>query len=261
MKPARVSLFRVSLLLAVGLIACQARSTPTPASPLLETRVIEYAGARFDIVSADLSRVDLRLLRQDASGQPLKTFEGLERFLKQQGLPVLAATNAGIFEPGELPSGLFIQDGQQLSPLNTRAGSGNFYWQPNGVFFIGPDGADVVATSAYADVAKGVRQATQSGPLLLSHGVVDPSLANAPSVYTRSGVGLDAKAPGRVFWVLSRDKVPMRALAEVFQGPLGCTDALYLDGAISRFHPPVLQGGDTRTGGTFSGFLVLTPRR
>ncbi|RKG92099.1 hypothetical protein [Corallococcus terminator] len=90
MKPAGASLFLVSLLLAVGLTACQARSSPAPASSLLETRVIEYAGARFDIVSADLSRVDPRLLRQDASGQPLKTFHP----------PVLQGSNArtdGVF--------------------------------------------------------------------------------------------------------------------------------------------------------------------
>ncbi|WP_158623731.1 phosphodiester glycosidase family protein [Corallococcus llansteffanensis] len=261
MKPTGVSLLLASLLAVVGLAACPSRSAPAPVSPLLETRVIDHAGTRFDVVVADLSRVDLRLLRQDAAGRPLRTFEALERFLEQQGLPLLAATNAGIFEPGEVPSGLFVQDGQSLSPLNTRAGSGNFYWQPNGVFFIGPRGAGVVETAAYASVARGVRQATQSGPLLLSHGALNPTLAGSRSRYTRSGVGVDAKAPGRVFWVLSRDKVPVRALAEVFQSRLGCTDALYLDGAISRFHPPTLQGGAPETGGAFSGFLVLTPRR
>jgi uncharacterized protein YigE (DUF2233 family) len=248
------------LLLAVALTACPSRKAPEPVSPLLETRVVEHAGTRFDVVVADLSRVDLRLLRQDEWGKPLETFEGLERFLKRHGLPLLAATNAGIFEPGERPTGLFVQDGRTLTALNTRQGEGNFYWQPNGVFFITEEGAGVVATSDYARLTKDVRQATQSGPLLVSGGVMNPSLAGSKSGYTRSGVGLDAKAPGRVYLVLSRGKVPVRALAEVFQHQLGCSDALYLDGDISRLPPPALQGGDTDTGGGFSGFLTVTTK-
>jgi uncharacterized protein YigE (DUF2233 family) len=251
------------LLLCVGaLTACSSRKPLEPVSPLLETRVVEHAGTRFDVVVADLSRVDLRLLRQDEQGRPLETFDTLERFLKRQGSPLLAATNAGIFEPGRVPTGLFVQDGRTLTALNSRQGQGNFYWQPNGVFFITQEGrAGVVATSDYAKLSKDVRQATQSGPLLVSGGVMNPTLAGSNSGYTRSGVGLDAKAPDRVYLVLSRGKVPVRALAEVFQSQLGCTDALYLDGDISRFHPPALQGGNTDTGRGFSGFLTVTVRK
>jgi uncharacterized protein YigE (DUF2233 family) len=232
----------------------EARSSP------LETRTVRFEGASFHVVTVELGRVSLRLIRQDDEGQPLKSFEALEAWLTRRGERLLAATNAGIFEPGEVPTGLFIQDGKELAPLNLREGRGNFYWKPNGVFLIGPGGAQIVEASRYRGDGK-VRQATQSGPLLLLAGKVHSGFASSKGTATRSGVGVDARNSQRVHLVLSSEPVRLETFAELFRSELGCTDALYLDGNVSRLYPPALQGGDSDTHGTFSGFLAVIEKK
>lgn len=229
------------------------------ASPV-EVRTVRFEGTSFQVVTVDLSRASLRLLRQDDEGQPLKTFEALESWLSRRGERLLAATNGGIFEPGEVPTGLFIQDAKELAPLNLREGRGNFYWKPNGVFLLGPEGARVVEASRYSAQAS-VRQATQSGPLLLAEGKVHPGFHTSKGLATRSGVGVDAKNARRVYLVLSTEPVRLETFAELFRTQLGCNDALYLDGNVSRLYPVSLQGGNMDVGGTFSGFLAVTEKK
>ncbi|WP_157231907.1 phosphodiester glycosidase family protein [Hyalangium minutum] len=230
------------------------------ASSPVEVRTVRFEGASFQVVTVDLRRASLRLLRQDDDGQPLRTFEALESWLTGKGERLLAATNAGIFEPGEVPTGLFIQDGKELAPLNLREGRGNFYWKPNGVFLMGAEGARVVEASRYGTQAS-VRQATQSGPLLLSEGKVHPGFNTSKGLATRSGVGVDAGNAQRVHLVLSSEPVRLETFAELFRTQLGCKDALYLDGNVSRLYPAALQGGNMDTGGTFSGFLAVTEKK
>ncbi|MDY7232476.1 phosphodiester glycosidase family protein [Hyalangium rubrum] len=230
------------------------------AAPPLEARTVRFAGTDFHVVTVDLDRASLRLLRQDDKGQELKTFAALEAWLARRGERLLAATNAGIFEPGEVPTGLFIQEGRELAPLNLRDGKGNFYWKPNGVFLLGPQGAAVLEASRFRPES-GAKQATQSGPLLLAEGKVHPGFASSKGLATRSGVGVDARSPRRVYLVLSQEPVRLATFAALFQTQLGCTDALYMDGNISRLYPPALQGGVTDTGGAFSGFLAVVEKK
>ncbi len=44
--------------------------------------------------------------------------------------------NGGMFEADNTPKGLYIENSRILKPLDTSQGSGNFYLQPNGVFYI-----------------------------------------------------------------------------------------------------------------------------
>lgn len=242
-----------------GAVSSEAAGKERVSSPV-EARTVRFEGADFQVVSVDLSRVSLRLLRQDDEGQPLRTFEALEAWLTRKGERLLAATNAGIFEPGEVPTGLFIQDGKELAPLNLREGKGNFYWKPNGVFLMGPEGARVIEASRYGTQAS-VRQATQSGPLLLSEGKVHPGFDSSKGLATRSGVGVEKGNAQRVYLVLSTEPVRFETFAELFRTQLGCRDALYLDGNVSRLFPAALQGGNMDTGGKFSGFLAVTEKK
>ena len=224
--------------------------------PGLERRTLRFEGARFKVVSLELGQVDLRLVREDERGGGVRTFEALEALVQRRGERLLAATNAGIFEPGEVPTGLFIQDGRVLAPLNLGTGQPNFYWMPNGVFLLGPRGAAVVESPRF--VPEGVLQATQSGPLLLRAGEVHPDFAASQSLRTRSGVGVDEQRPQRVHLVLSREPVRMQTLAELFRTQLGCTDALYLDGVISRLYPFAADESPPGEDARFSGFLTVT---
>lgn len=59
---------------------------------------------------------------------------------------MVAVMNGGIFEPGFVPSGLLVQDGVELTPINRNNGEGNFFLKPNGVFLPGPKGAAVITS-------------------------------------------------------------------------------------------------------------------
>jgi uncharacterized protein YigE (DUF2233 family) len=178
--------------------------------------IVDFEAARYHVVEAPLQRTTVRLRRTDGG-------------TRLHG-PGLARTNAGIFEPDLTPTGLLISGGRELHPLNLRKGAGNFFLEPNGVFFITASGAHVVETSEFR--SEGVLEATQSGPLLLRAGGVHPSFKPGSTHRAiRNGVGV--RRDGTVVLVISRDEVSLFDFAVLFRDVLGCTDALYLDGVIS----------------------------
>lgn len=152
--------------------------------------------------------------------------------------------NAGMYEPGYAPVGLFVSDGKQRAPLNLADGSGNFYLKPNGVFLLSDSGAQIVEASAYPAVAAGVRLATQSGPLLLLQGKLHPKLdPDSRSRHIRNGVAI---CGNDVVFVISDDKVNLYDFARYFRDTLHCSDALYLDGSVSSLYAPGLRRDDNR---------------
>lgn len=176
----------------------------------------QFLGADYEFAAIDPRHFTVRIDRRDGG-------------MRLDGASALR-TNAGIFEPDLTPTGLLIVDGHQLHPLNRDTGTGNFFLQPNGVFLIGDHGARVVATEDFQSA--GVRHATQSGPLLVQRGTLNPNLpADSTHRFTRSGVGL--RDDGTVIFAIARDEVTLHAFARFFREGLGCRDALYLDGAIS----------------------------
>ncbi|NNC25158.1 hypothetical protein HKX41_13550, partial [Salinisphaera sp. USBA-960] len=76
--------------------------------------------------------------------------------------------------------------------LNLRAGEGNFYLKPNGVFVLDRDDRPhVIEASRYPDLARGARLATQSGPLLVEGGRIHPALdPQSRSRHLRNGIGV-----------------------------------------------------------------------
>ncbi len=229
---------------------------------MVEVRRHRYAEVDFSVVEVDLKRAEVRLIRQATDGATLSSFPALEAAMKAEGLALLAATNAGIFKRDALgraiPEGLFVQDGVALTPLNCEDGQGNFYWKPNGVFFIREGRAGIVASDRFQ--REGVRQATQSGPLLFDSGGAHAGFdRSASSKELRSAVGVDARDPHRVYIVLARTPSRFQTLAEFMRDTLGCTSALYLDGVISQLWTP--EAASTATASDYGGFLAVTARR
>lgn len=216
---------------------------------------IEYAGARFDVVCVPLDQASIRLYWKDPTGKAFGSLEALAAALPR---PAIAITNAGIFEPGQVPTGLLISGGRTLHALNLDAGEGNFFLAPNGVFFVGSDGAAVLETSAFARRGDGdVREATQSGPLLVAGGTIHPQFARrSTNTAIRSGVGV--RGPREVWIAISRSDVNLWTFASFFRDRLGCDDALYLDGAISELITPALGEAPPSTR-LFSGMLAVEP--
>jgi uncharacterized protein YigE (DUF2233 family) len=58
--------------------------------------------------------------------------------------------------------------------------------------------------------------------------------------------GVCAPTPQTVVFVISEGKVNFAEFARVFRDDLGCSEALYLDGAISSLYAPALDRDDDR---------------
>ncbi|GMU61948.1 MAG: hypothetical protein AMXMBFR34_37110 [Myxococcaceae bacterium] len=213
-------------------------------------REVKHEGARFQVVTLDTRSITVSLKRECAG-------ERCER-LPAAKKGALVAMNAGIFEPGLAPTGLLVVDGKELSPLNTAKGEGNFFMQPNGVFFIGADGAPGLAsTSDFAKKRPKAQHATQSGPMLVHGGRLNGKFSKGSSnLNVRNAVGV--KGP-LVHLVLSLEPVSFHALASLFRDVLQVDDALYLDGFISELAADGLKPARPPEH-DFAAFIVASPR-
>lgn len=205
--------------------------------PAVVHEVVDFRDARFDVVRVDLSRAEVRLYWKDNEGKAIRGLRALEQHVKREGETLLFATNAGIYSKDFTPAGLHIEHGEEVHRINLREGGGNFHLMPNGVFYVDDTGAHVVESNAYQKAAPAPTVATQSGPLLVSGGMLHPEFReDSNSVYVRSGVGV--RTSTEVVFVLSQAPVNFHTFASVFRDALECEDALYLDGQISRFYMP-----------------------
>ncbi|MEO8591436.1 MAG: phosphodiester glycosidase family protein [Flavobacteriales bacterium] len=171
------------------------------------------------------------------SDQVFGNIGALERSLKRQGRTLRFAMNGGMYTTDRSPLGLYVEKGVTLKPIDRRTkGYGNFFMQPNGVFGItGDHKAFVVRTEDYVP-RKGVEFATQSGPMLVTKGTINPLFkAGSTNLNIRNGVGV--LPDGRVVFAISREPVNFHDFARYFLEQ-GCSDALYLDGFVSKAFIP-----------------------
>jgi len=202
---------------------------------------------------------EVRLFWRDADEKPIGQFSRLQTILAERGRRLEFAMNGGIFEPGGIPTGLHIENGQELRPLNRSNGTGNFYLKPNGVFCVSGKSARILETEEFARAGLNPRFALQSGPLLLHHGGIHPAfIKDSPNRLHRNGVGIDAE--GRVVFAITvfdeRNRVNLYGFAEFFRS-LGCRDALFLDGDISM--AVVNPKGPLTPVNHFGAILAVTP--
>lgn len=180
----------------------------------------------------------LSLHWQDSNGKPYKSFRTLDSSLKSTGKDVLMIMNAGIYSDNKTPAGLHIENGVELSSLNLSKGKGNFHLQPNGVFFVDKQNqAHIVSSQDFTKVTVSkVKLATQSGPMLIIDGKINPIfIKNIVSDYHRNGVCV-TKSGQLFFWITDfsqGSRVNFYRFAKAGQ-QLGCYQALYLDGSISK---------------------------
>ena len=152
------------------LIAPVLRSQAAPPDSGFQLRTLEYNGSRFTVATVDLRKVQLKLFWKDANGKKLESLEGLETYLTRNKRTLLAGMNAGIFDANFTPLGLHAERGRVLHPVKTRRNAyGNFYLQPNGVFYIDASGAHVIDTLEFTRRNAKVLEATQSGQIGRAH--------------------------------------------------------------------------------------------
>ena len=192
---------------------------------------INSTGVKFRVVRLEPKQV--QLVWNDDSGQPYRNFDRVQAAFAKQGKSVKFLMNAGIFEPGGIPSGLHIEGGKTLRPLNLADAPGNFFLKPNGVCGFTPGGPFIGNCATWKATGKEA-WAIQAGPLLLIDGQRHPAFRDGSiSKLHRNGVGVDRQ--GRfVFAMTDKDQlVNFWDFAGLFL-KLSCKDALFLDGDISK---------------------------
>jgi uncharacterized protein YigE (DUF2233 family) len=194
----------------------------------------------------DLRQDELRMFWRDTDRTPLRSLDRLKQKVTAEGQEVVCATNGGMFQQDLRPLGLYVEEGKVLHRLNTRRGAyGNFYLEPNGVFSVSERQARIIETSRYdAELASGVstvRFATQSGPLLVQAGRINP-LFNPKSNnrLIRSAVCLVSQH--EVALAISDVAVSFYEFSAFLRDKLKCSDALHLDSTVSRLIPPDTAG-------------------
>jgi len=209
------------------------------ALPLLFIAAINLSAQHSIIVShiIDPTHGELQFFWKDEQGQNYLNFDKLRNKLAQQGDTLLFATNGGMYNKSLSPQGLYIEKSRQLAPLDTASiGFGNFYMKPNGVFFIRANNSAGICITESFKAEEELLYATQSGPMLLINGNIHHRFnKGSANVNIRNGVGLLPN--GCLLFAMSKGPINFYDFASYFKD-MGCQNALYLDGFVSRTYLP-----------------------
>ena len=212
------------------------------------------ADERFICYMVETKKQDLRLYWKDENQQNFKSIQNLKSWLERNHRKLEFAMNAGLYKQDNSPLGLFIENQKTLSPLNKATGNGNFYWKPNGVLYITTNNTAVICnTTKFANNGQ-IKYATQSGPMLVIDGQIHAGFEKgSTSLNIRNGVGI---LPGnKVIFVMSKKEVNFYEFANYFKS-IGCSNALYLDGFVSRTYLP--EQNWMQTDGDFGVMIGVT---
>ncbi|HVE59128.1 MAG TPA: phosphodiester glycosidase family protein [Pyrinomonadaceae bacterium] len=213
------------------------------------------SGENFAAFIVDPTAANIKFFWQDDEQKVLGSIGNLKKYVECSGQKLHFAMNGGMFMENRRPLGLYIEDGKTLAPLNTReSAEGNFYLQPNGVFYIRADRrAFVVPTRDFKD-DKQIKYATQSGPMLVLDGEINQAFKpDSTNLNIRNGVCVTRDE--HVVFAISRREVNFYDFAEYFK-KLGCRNALFLDGFVSRMYAP--EQNIAQTDGDFGVIIGIT---
>lgn len=204
----------------------------------------------------DAKSQDLQFYWKKNNGENFKSIQNLKSFVESKQLKLLFAMNGGMYKKDNSPLGLFIENKKTLSSINTSDGSGNFYLKPNGVFYITSDNNPFVCkTGDFIDNGK-IKFATQSGPMLLNDGQIHTAFKNgSKNLNIRNGVGILPN--NKIVFAMSKIEISFYDFAKYFQS-LGCKNALYLDGFVSRTYLPEKKW--IQTDGNFGVIIAVTTK-
>jgi len=198
--------------------------------------------ASFTICAFNPAKSDIRLFWRDSNADAYAGLDRLAEDVAAKGGRLVFAMNAGMYQPDLSPVGLYIEKGEEVRPINRRAGSGNFGMLPNGIFWVRGQTAGVTETKKFAAQNMRPDYATQSGPMLVIGGKIHPKIhPDGVSEKTRNGVG--TCDDGLVRFIIADTPVTFYTFATIFLS-LKCNDALFLDGSISALYAPDIKRND-----------------
>ncbi len=212
---------------------------------------------QFISYQVDLKKQDLKLYWKDDKNQPFKSLQNLKTWLDLKGQNLVFAMNAGMFKTDNSAQGLFIQEQKIVATLDTASGSGNFYLRPNGVFYTTTEDEAFICKTENFIAAEKVKYATQSGPMLVIDGHIHSVFKQgSTNLNVRNGVGILPNH--RVIFAMSKQEINLYDFANYFK-KLGCKNALYLDGFVSRTYLPEQKW--TQLDGNFGVIVGVTTTR
>jgi uncharacterized protein YigE (DUF2233 family) len=206
--------------------------------------------------SVNIKTQDLKLYWKNDNGETLNSIRNLKNYVESKNLTLKFAMNGGMFTDQFGPVGLFIQDGKTIKKINNSNGKGNFNWKPNGVFYITEENVPVVCQTSEFVNKGNIKNATQSGPMLLINGKIHDGFEKSTSLNIRNGVGILPN--NNVVFAMSKKEITFYDFAKYFQN-LGCKNALYLDGAVSRMYLPEKKW--EQTDGNFGVMIGVTNKK
>ncbi|MGJ8591646.1 MAG: phosphodiester glycosidase family protein [Aquaticitalea sp.] len=185
----------------------------------------------------DPQNQDLKFFWKDQNDSNYGNFQTLKSELKKEKKELAFAVNGGMFNKNHSPQGLYIEDGELLAKLDTLSGGyGNFYLQPNGVFYLTDAMNPVICTTKDFDASQNISYATQSGPMLVIDSKIHPKFREgSENMHIRNGVGI--LPDGKLLFAMSKKIINFYDFASYFKVN-GCENALYLDGFVSRTYLP-----------------------
>lgn len=189
---------------------------------------------RFWAYSVSPGKATIRTFYKNARGERIDNLVALKRHIESSGKRMLFAMNCGMYSTTYTPVGLYIEEGKQVSALRRcNTSKANFCLQPQGVFYVRKDGKAGIST-VQSFSPDGVRYATQSAPVVVQSGKMNPALPKGLQLI-RNGVGL--RKDGSVVLAISRDYVTFHEFAQYFIDQ-GCETAMYFDGNVSQAYYP-----------------------
>jgi uncharacterized protein YigE (DUF2233 family) len=154
--------------------------------------------------------------------------------------------NASITDSFCNPVGYYVNNSQEINPVNLNSGNGNFYLKPNGALIFTGNEAIICESSQIANFSN-VRLGIQSGPMLITNGGINPQFkSGSVNKHVRCAVGIYTNQNSQKFLVfcISNDPVSFYNLAEFLQKKYNCTDALCLESGNCVMTLPTFETGD-----------------
>jgi len=192
---------------------------------------------RFVLHVINLETQNLKFYYQNETGNNFGNFKTLRHSLLDQNEELVFAMNGGMYLKDGSPQGLFIENGITKKEIDTtKEAYGNFYLQPNGVFYLTKAKKGIVCKTQDFKTNSNIIYATQSGPMLVIDGEIHPVFVkDSKNLHIRNGVGVLQN--GDLLFAMSKDLISLYDFAAFFKSH-GCKNALYLDGFVSRTYFP-----------------------